>query len=215
MYKRQVLAAIPARLFRGFSENHIPGEVDLCVVGNIVSRGNPEAEAVLNRHLPYASMPEALYNHFIRGNRSIVVAGTHGKTTTSAFIAFLLSRAGRAPGYFIGGRPLNLPCGYSLGTGNDFVSEGDEYETAFFDRSSKFFKYHADILVLTPCEYDHIDFFPDEASYRAAFSNLVNQVPSAGRIINCTDYPMNRNVAAKSFTPVTGCLLYTSDAADE
>jgi len=200
----EVLAALPVRLHKGFSENHIPRGVDLCVVGNIVSRGNPEAEFVLNRHIPYASMPEALYEYFIHGNRSIVVAGTHGKTTTSAFIAFLLNRAGRKPGYFIGGQPLDLPCGYSPGSGNDFVSEGDEYETAFFDRSSKFLKYHPEILVLNPMEYDHIDFFPDEASYRAAFLNLVNQVPSAGRIINCTDYPMNREVAAGAFTAVTG-----------
>lgn len=200
----EVLASLPVHLHKGFSQNHIPDEVDLCVVGNIVSRGNPEAEYVLNRHLPYASMPEALYSHFIRGNRSIVVAGTHGKTTTSAFIAFLLTRAGRNPGYFIGGRPLDLPHGYRPGSGNDFVSEGDEYETAFFDRSSKFFKYHPDILVLTPLEYDHIDFFPDAVAYRTAFSNLVNQVPSAGLIINCSDFPMNREVTAKAFTPVTG-----------
>lgn len=201
---QDVLAALPVHLREGFSAAHIPAGVDLCVVGNIVSRGNPEAEAVLNLHLPYTSMPEALYSHFIRGNRSIVVAGTHGKTTTSAFIAFLLTCAGRDPGYFIGGQPLDLPSGYKPGCGNDFVSEGDEYETAFFDRSSKFLKYHADILVLTPAEYDHIDFFPSEALYAKAFSNLVNQVPSEGRIINCTDYPMNREIVAGAFTPVIG-----------
>jgi len=201
---KDVLAAMPAVLHQGYAADHIPRDVDLCVVGNIVSRGNPEAEAILNRHLPYTSMARALYDCFIHGKRSIVVAGTHGKTTTSAFIAFMLSLAGRKPGYFIGGRPFDLPAGYSPGQGEDFVSEGDEYETAFFDRSSKFLKYHPDILVLTPCEYDHVDFFPDEGAYRAAFANLVNQVPSEGRIIFCTDFEMNHQVVRRAFTPLTG-----------
>jgi len=197
-----VLAEMPATLHRGFAADHIPNDADLCVVGNIVSRGNPEAEAILNRHIPYASMPAALFDNFIRGKRSIVVAGTHGKTTTSTFLAFLLTLAGRHPGYFIGGRPLDLPRGYAVGRGEDFVTEGDEYETAFFDRSSKFLKYHPDILVLTPCEYDHIDFFPDETSYKQAFANLVNQVPSSGLIVNCQDAAMNREVVARAYTPV-------------
>ena len=206
-----ILNNLPARLHRGFNAAQIPADVDLCVIGNIISRGNPEAEFILDHRLPYASMPQALYDHFIRGRSSIVVAGAHGKTTITAFIAFLLHHAGLDPGYFVGGKPIDFSTGFQIGGGDFFVSEGDEYETAFFDRSSKFLKYHPDILVLSACEYDHLDFFPTENAYESAFRNVINQVPSNGLIVSSMDFAMNREISTAAFTPLRG---YGADAGD-
>lgn len=197
-----ILKNMDIELYEGYSAENIPEDTDLCVIGNIISRGNPEAEKILNEDFEYCSMSEALYRYFIKGSESIVAAGTHGKTTISSFVAFMLLKAGLNPGYFIGGKPLDMDGSYSCGGGDFFVSEGDEYETAFFDRSSKFLKYHSKYLILTSMEYDHLDFFPTEEQYIKSFTNLVNQVPSEGLIISSVDYPMNRAVTGNSFTPV-------------
>jgi len=198
----KILENMKAKLYSPYSAQNIPDDVDLCVIGNIISRGNPEAEHILNRDLPYLSMAEALYKYFIKGKKSIVAAGTHGKTTISSFISFMLDHAGLNPGYFIGGKPLDLASNYAVGSGDHFVLEGDEYETSFFDRSSKFLKYHPYYLVLSALEYDHLDFFPNESIYLKAFTNLVNQVPSQGLIILNNDFEMNNRAAAKAFTPI-------------
>jgi UDP-N-acetylmuramate: L-alanyl-gamma-D-glutamyl-meso-diaminopimelate ligase len=198
----KILAKMNAALFSPFAEKNIPREVDCCIIGNIISRGNPEAEYILNNGLEYYSMAEALYRFFIKGKKSIVAAGTHGKTTIASFVSHLLSCAGLEPGFFIGGKPHNFAANYAVGTGDYFVVEGDEYETSFFDRSSKFLKYHPFYLILSALEYDHLDFFPDEGLYLKAFQNLVNQVPSAGLIIANSDYPLNARAVAKAFTPV-------------
>lgn len=198
----KILEQMQARLFSPYADRNIPDDVDFCVIGNIVSRGNPEAEYLLNSPIEYYSMAEALYRFFIRGKKSVVVAGTHGKTTISSFVSYMFHRVGLEPGFFIGGKPLDFPSNYAVGCGQYFVIEGDEYETSFFDRSSKFLKYHPYYLILTALEYDHLDFFLDENLYLKAFQNLVNQVPSHGLIIVNSDYPMNTRAVEKSFTPV-------------
>lgn len=207
----KILKKMNAKIFNSYDEKHIPDDIDFCVIGNIVSRGNLEAEYILNNDIEYYSMSEALYKFFIKGKKSVVVAGTHGKTTISSFISHLFDRAALKPGFFIGGKPLNFESNYSVGSGNYFVVEGDEYETSFFDRSSKFLKYHPFYLILTSLEYDHIDFFSSEDSYMKSFKNLVNQVPSNGIIIMNGDFKMNRKVIEKSFTPV---ITYGSKNAD-
>lgn len=198
----KILENMHVQLFSPYSAQNIPKDTDFCVIGNIVSRGNPEAEYILNQDIPYYSMAEALYHFFIKGKKSIVAAGTHGKTTITSFVSYLLHYARLEPGFFIGGKPQDFDSNYSVGNGDHFVIEGDEYETAFFDRSSKFLKYHPYYLILTALEYDHLDFFTSESLYLKAFQNLVNQVPSNGLIIVNSDYPMNAAAVEKSFTPV-------------
>ena len=198
----RLLASLGVTLFQGYDAKNIPAGVDLCVIGNVISRGNPEAEFILDHRLEYLSMAEALQRHFIHGKRSVVVAGSHGKTTCASFVAHMLAVAGQSPGFFIGGKPGNFDSNYRMAGGEFFVSEGDEYETAFFDRSAKFFKYRPELLLITALEHDHIDFYPSEASYLQSFRNLVNQVPGAGRIIVNGDYAMARQAVEGSFTPV-------------
>jgi UDP-N-acetylmuramate: L-alanyl-gamma-D-glutamyl-meso-diaminopimelate ligase len=198
----RLLADMGVTLFAGFAAGNIPDPVDLCVIGNAIGRGNPEAEAILDRRLEYLSMAEALQRFFIHGKRSIVVAGSHGKTTAASFVAHMLDVAGLRPGFFIGGKPVDFPANYRLAAGDFFVSEGDEYETAFFDRSAKFFKYRPELLLITALEHDHVDFYPTEESYLRSFRNLVNQVPGSGRIIVNGDYEMARRAVEHAFTPV-------------
>lgn len=200
----KILENMKVKLFNPYNAENIPKDVDFCVIGNIVSRGNPEAEYILNNGVEYYSMAEALYKYFIKGKKSIVAAGTHGKTTIASFISYLLDMAGLEPGFFIGGKPQDFDTNYSVGSesGNYFVIEGDEYETSFFDRSSKFLKYHPYYLILSALEYDHLDFFTSESLYLKAFQNLVNQVPSQGLIVMNNDYPMNSQAVEKAFTPV-------------
>jgi UDP-N-acetylmuramate: L-alanyl-gamma-D-glutamyl-meso-diaminopimelate ligase len=198
----KILEKMKVKVFHPYNEKNIPKDVDFCIIGNIISRGNPEAEYVLNSEIQYYSMAEALYQFFIKGKKSVVVAGTHGKTTIASFVSYLLHFAGMEPGFFIGGKPLDFDSNYRVGTGDYFVIEGDEYETSFFDRSSKFLKYHPYYLILSALEYDHPDFFPSESLYLKAFQNLVNQVPSNGLIILNNDCPLNRKAVEKAFTPV-------------
>jgi UDP-N-acetylmuramate: L-alanyl-gamma-D-glutamyl-meso-diaminopimelate ligase len=206
-----MLKDLQVTLFKGFCEKNIPAVIDFCVIGNVVGRGNPEVEFILNRGIEYYSMAEALQHFFIKGKESIVVAGSHGKTTTASFVAHLLTVAGCRPGFFIGGKPLNFAGNYHLGRGNYFVSEGDEYETAFFDRTAKFFKYRPDRLIITALEHDHLDFYKTPESYLQSFQNLVNQVPGRGTIIVNRDYEMAIQAVARAFTPV---ISYGQSGAD-
>ncbi|MGD2086096.1 MAG: Mur ligase family protein [Candidatus Aminicenantes bacterium] len=198
----KILEKMNAKIFHPYDEKNIPKDVDFCIIGNIISRGNPEAEYILNNDIQYYSMAEALYQFFIKGKKSIVAAGTHGKTTIASFVSYLLHFAGMEPGFFIGGKPLDFDSNHRVGTGDYFVIEGDEYETSFFDRSSKFLKYHPYYLIISALEYDHADFFPSESLYLEAFQNLVNQVPSNGLIILNNDYPLDLKAVEKAFTPV-------------
>lgn len=197
-----MLTKMGVNIFEGFSEKNIPEDVDLCVIGNIISRGNPEAEFILNNKIKFYSMAEALKVFFIKDSVSIVASGTHGKTTISSFLAYLFLKGGVSPGYFIGGKPVDMNSNYSVGDGSCFISEGDEYETSFFDRSSKFLKYFPDILILSSLEYDHLDFFKTEREYKNAFRNLINQVPSNGVIISNSDFAMNNDVLEGCLSPL-------------
>lgn len=170
----------------GFSPAHITSDVDLVVVGNAISRGNPELEEVLDRKIRYCSLPEAVRDVFLWGARSIVIAGTHGKTTTTALAAWLLTHAGHDPSALIGGIALNFGThgsSYRFGGGRDFVIEGDEYDSAFFDKTAKFLKYLPDIAVITNIEFDHADIYPDLDAVRLAFRRFVNLVPGGGLLL--------------------------------
>ena len=169
--------------FQGFRPEHISADIDLVVVGNAISRGNPELEEVLDRKIRYCSLPEAVRDHFLWGARSIVVAGTHGKTTTTSLTGWLLTHGGADPSVFIGGIAENFESSYRIGGGRDFIIEGDEYDSAFFDKTAKFLKYLPDIAVVNNIEYDHADIYPDLDSIRLAFTRFVNLVPRRGLLL--------------------------------
>lgn len=190
------LAREQIRVFDGYREDQITGDIDVVVVGNAISRGNPELEAVLDRKLRYVSLPEAIREHFLWSARSIVIAGTHGKTSTTALTAWLLTSAGLDPSLLVGGIALNFDGSYRLGSGRDFVIEGDEYDSAFFDKTAKFLKYLPDIAVIGNLEYDHADIYPDMESLRIAFRRFVNLVPRTGRLIVGADSPEALRLAA-------------------
>ncbi|WP_410505623.1 UDP-N-acetylmuramate:L-alanyl-gamma-D-glutamyl-meso-diaminopimelate ligase [Janthinobacterium sp.] len=181
------LEAQGIELIQGFGPEQIQLAPDLYVIGNVVSRGNPLIEEILNRSLPYVSGPQWMGEHILRNKWVLAVAGTHGKTTTSAMLAWILEDAGYAPGFLIGGVPVNFGVSARLsGPGADsdfFVIEADEYDTAFFDKRSKFVHYHAKTAVMNNLEYDHADIFPDLAAIETQFHHLARTVPGIGRII--------------------------------
>jgi UDP-N-acetylmuramate: L-alanyl-gamma-D-glutamyl-meso-diaminopimelate ligase len=166
-----------------YREENVPDDADLVVIGNALSRGNPEVEAVLDRKQRLTSMPALLGEEFIRGRTSLVVAGTHGKTTTTSLLAYLLHRAGLDPSFLVGGVPHDFGFSYHLGQGAHFVVEGDEYDCAFFDKRPKFVHYLPDVAVLGNVEYDHADIYPDLASVRLAFLRLLQLVPRRGSVV--------------------------------
>ena len=201
-----LLESLGIPFFNSFDAAHLHPVPDLVVVGNIIARGNPELEEVLDRQIPYRSMPEILEEVFLPGRHSIVVSGTHGKTTTTAMLAWIFQTAGKRPNFLVGGVAENFGKSYGLGGGEDFILEGDEYETAFWDRGPKFFHYHPDDLIITSLEYDHADIYPDFATYELAFRRLVNLVPRRGRVIlwgdKDTSGPAIRRASEKAFCPV-------------
>jgi UDP-N-acetylmuramate: L-alanyl-gamma-D-glutamyl-meso-diaminopimelate ligase len=170
-------------LLQGYSADHISAELDLVVVGNAISRGNVELEEVLDRKIRYCSLPEAVRDHFLWASRAIVIAGTHGKTTTTSIAGWLLAHGGADPNVFIGGIAENFESSYRIGGGRDFVIEGDEYDSAFFDKTAKFLKYLPDIAVVSNIEFDHADIYPDLDAIRLAFRRLVNLVPRRGLLL--------------------------------
>jgi UDP-N-acetylmuramate: L-alanyl-gamma-D-glutamyl-meso-diaminopimelate ligase len=181
---------IPA--LTGYAPEHITGDIDLVVVGNAISRGNAELEEVLDRKIRYCSLPEAIREHFLWGARSIVVAGTHGKTTTTALTGWLLVDGGADPSVLVGGIARNLGDGgssYRIGQGRDFVIEGDEYDSAFFDKTAKFLKYLPDIAIVNNVEFDHADIYADFEAVSLAFRRLVNLVPRRGLLLVGADSP--------------------------
>ncbi|GGE60417.1 UDP-N-acetylmuramate:L-alanyl-gamma-D-glutamyl-meso-diaminopimelate ligase [Massilia psychrophila] len=183
------LEAQGIELIQGFGPEQTALKPDLYVIGNVVSRGNPLVEEILSRSLPYTSGPQWIGEHILRNKWVLAVAGTHGKTTTSAMLAWILEDAGYAPGFLIGGVPMNFGIsarlsGDSAGAGSDFfVIEADEYDTAFFDKRSKFVHYHAKTAVMNNLEYDHADIFPDIGAIETQFHHLVRTVPGIGRLI--------------------------------
>ena len=170
-------------ILQGYRPEHVSAELDLVVVGNAISRGNPELEEVLDRKFRYCSLPEAVRDQFLWGARSIVVAGTHGKTTTTSLAGWLLAHGGADPNVFIGGIAENFESSYRVGGGRDFVIEGDEYDSAFFDKTAKFLKYLPDIAVVANIEFDHADIYADLDEIRLAFRRFVNLIPRRGLLL--------------------------------
>jgi len=186
-------------VYQGFDAAHLQPLPDWAIVGNAMSRGNPEVEHMLDAGLRYYSLPEALKEFFIRGKYSCVVAGTHGKTTTSSLLAWTLESAGLDPSFFIGGIPENFGQGFKLGSGRHFVLEGDEYDTAFFDKGSKFFHYLPNLVILNNIEYDHADIFKNLEEIKTAFRRLINIIPGSGYLIAGSDDPIVREMLPKAF----------------
>ncbi|MFZ6862332.1 UDP-N-acetylmuramate:L-alanyl-gamma-D-glutamyl-meso-diaminopimelate ligase [Undibacterium sp. Ji67W] len=193
------LEAQGIQLTQGFGAEQVALEPDLYVIGNVVSRGNPLMEEILNRGLPYVSGPQWMGDHILRDKWVLAVAGTHGKTTTSAMLTWILEYAGYAPGFLIGGVPLNFGISARLHgkqSSDFFVIEADEYDTAFFDKRSKFVHYHAKTAILNNLEYDHADIFQDVTAIETQFHHLVRTVPGVGRlIVNGNDESLARVVA--------------------
>jgi UDP-N-acetylmuramate: L-alanyl-gamma-D-glutamyl-meso-diaminopimelate ligase len=189
----------------GFNKDHITSDLDLVIVGNAVSRGNPELEEVLERKLRHRSLPEAIREYFLWDARSIVIAGTHGKTTTTSLTGWLLTHGGLDPSVLVGGIARNFGSdgsSYRLGQGRDFVIEGDEYDSAFFDKTAKFLKYLPDIAVIGNVEYDHADIYPDLDAVMLAFERLVRLVPRSGLLVVGHDSPGASKLAARAVSRV-------------
>src|SRR5881227_3981348 len=182
-------------LMEGYRAVNIPGDADVVVIGNAMRRGNPEVEAVLNRKLLYLSLPEVLRNFFLRGRYNLVVTGTHGKTTTTALLAWIMETAGRTPGYLIGGIPKNFGEGARLNHSKYFVVEGDEYDTAFFDKRSKFVHYLPELVIVNNIEFDHADIFNNLDEIKLSFRRLLNIVPRNGMVVVNGDDPNSVEVA--------------------
>src|SRR5580658_157608 len=185
---------------------------DLVVVGNALSRGNVELERVLDERIPFCSLPQILHDEFLVGKEVLVVAGTHGKTTTTSMLAWIFETAGLQPSFLIGGIAENFGRSFGLGEGKHFILEGDEYDTAFFDKGPKFLHYFPDSVILTSVEFDHADIYKDLDAVETAFNRLVNLVPRRGRIAGFdTGESLNRTLL-KAFCPVE--CYGSSDRAD-
>ena len=189
-------------LKEGYRAENIPPGADVVVIGNVIKRGNPEVEAVLSRKLLYFSLPEVLRNYFLRDRHNLVVTGTHGKTTTTALLAWIMEKAGRKPGYLIGGLPKNLGQGARLNESKYFVIEGDEYDSAFFDKRSKFIHYLPELLIVNNIEFDHADIFNNLAEIKLSFRRLLNIVPQNGMVLLNGDDPNCVEVAKDCLAPM-------------
>jgi UDP-N-acetylmuramate: L-alanyl-gamma-D-glutamyl-meso-diaminopimelate ligase len=170
-------------LLQGYRPEHITSDLDLVIIGNAISRGNPELEQVLDRKIRYCSLPEAIRDHFLWKSRSVVITGTHGKTTTTALTGWLLTDGGADPSVLIGGIAENFESSFRVGGGREFVIEGDEYDSAFFDKTAKFLKYLPDVAVVGNIEYDHADIYPDLDAIRLTFARFVNLIPRRGLLL--------------------------------
>ena len=197
------LEALGIALMQGYSAEHLKPAPDLVVVGNAMSRGNPAVEYMLDEQLRYISGPQWLGETVLPGRDVLAVAGTHGKTTTTSLLAHLLQSVGMEPGFLIGGVPGNFAVSARLGQGKPFVIEADEYDSAFFDKRSKFVHYRPRIAILNNLEYDHADIFPDVAAIQRQFHHLVRTVPGNGRlIVNAHDVYLAEVLAMGCWTPV-------------
>jgi UDP-N-acetylmuramate: L-alanyl-gamma-D-glutamyl-meso-diaminopimelate ligase len=181
-------------VLQGYSPDNLNPKPDLVVVGNVIRAVNPEVAGVAELMLPYVSMPQALSHFFLRDHTSLVVAGTHGKTTTSSLLATALHDAGAQPGFMIGGVVEAFSSNYAVGQGRYFVVEGDEYDTAFFDKNSKFLRYNPDFAIITSVEFDHADIFADLDMIKDSFQRFAAMVPERGLIVACTDDPVVSDV---------------------
>ena len=196
------LASLSICVSQPFSENNLQPHPDLVIVGNAISRGNVELEVVMDQRIPFQSMAQILYDEFLTGKERLVVAGTHGKTTTSSLLAWLFHHAGRAPSFLIGGIPENFGSSFALGVGDEFILEGDEYDTAFFDKGPKFLHYFPDAAILTSVEFYHADIYHSLEEVKIAFQRLVNLVPHRGRLIAWDGHPNVDECVGRAFCRV-------------
>ena len=196
------LASMAIPVAQPYAEANLKPRPDWVVVGNAISRGNVELEHMLDERISFRSLPDTLYDFFLRTREPIVVAGTHGKTTTTAMLAWIFQSAGKDPSFLVGGIPENFGSSFALRQGKHFILEGDEYDTAFFDKGPKFLHYFPQAVILTSVEFDHADIFENLDAVKTAFKRLVNLVPRKGKIIA---YDADSNVdecLAKAFTPI-------------
>jgi len=192
-----------------FDPRNLEPRPDLVVVGNAMSRGNVELEHVLDQRIDFCSLPQLLHDEFLRGKEVLAVAGTHGKTTTTSMLSWIFHSAGLDPSFLIGGIAENFGSSFHLGQGKHFILEGDEYDTAFFDKGPKFLHYFPDAIILTSVEFDHADIYKDLDAVETAFKRLVNLIPRRGRIVafdgmagDATESPSLERCLAKAFCPV-------------
>ncbi len=192
-----------------FDARNLEPRPDLVVVGNAISRGNPELEHILDQRIPFCSLPQLLHDEFLRGKEVLVVAGTHGKTTTTSMLAWIFHSTGMQPSFLIGGIAENFGSSFHLGQGKHFILEGDEYDTAFFDKGPKFLHYFPDSVILTSVEFDHADIYKDLDAVETAFKRLVNLIPRRGRIVafdgaagDATESASLERCLSKAFCPV-------------
>lgn len=196
------LTALGISYVEGYSAANLEPAPDIVIVGNAISRGNVELEAVLNRKLYYTSAAVTIKEEFIRGRHSVAIAGTHGKTSTTSLVAWVLDCAGLNPSFLIGGVAENFGVSYRLTDSEYFVIEADEYDTAYFDKGPKMWHYLPDTAVVNNIEFDHADIYRDEEAYRFAFARFINLIPGKGTLIAGWDSPITRELAAKSLAPV-------------
>jgi UDP-N-acetylmuramate: L-alanyl-gamma-D-glutamyl-meso-diaminopimelate ligase len=196
------LESLGIPVLQPFSEQNLTPAPDVVVVGNAISRGNPELEYLLDQRLPFVSMPEVIHQEFIRGHSSLVIAGTHGKTTTTSMAAWIFEHAGRNPSFLVGGIAENFGSSFAVTDGSEFIIEGDEYDTAFFDKGPKFLHYFPDSVILTSVEFDHADIYRDLDAVKFAFKRLVNLVPRRGRVIAWDGSTNVSECVERAFCPV-------------
>jgi UDP-N-acetylmuramate: L-alanyl-gamma-D-glutamyl-meso-diaminopimelate ligase len=197
-----LLDSLGIRWTNGFDAANLDPAPDIVVLGNALSRGNPEVEVVLDHKIPYRSLPQTLEEFFLPGHDSLVVTGTHGKTTTTSVLSWILHHAGRRPNFLIGGVAENFGRSFGLGGGDEFVLEGDEYDSAFFDKAPKFLHYHPQEVIITSLEFDHADIYDNLAAIELQFRRMVNLVPRSGRIVAWVESDTVRGVVQKAFCPV-------------
>ncbi len=201
-------------LTAGYREENLPAEADLIVIGNAMKRGNPEVEAVLNRKLYYLSLPETLKEFFLRGRHNLVVTGTHGKTTTTSLLTWILESAGMEPSYLIGGIPKNLGQGARFRDSKYVVLEGDEYDTAFFDKRSKFVHYMPELVIVNNIEFDHADIFNNLDEIKLSFRRMLNIVPGNGMVLLNADDPNCLDAASTCPAPIVE-VGFSANAANQ
>ena len=204
------LAELGIAVAQPFDVRNLEPQPDLVVVGNAISRGNVELEQLLDRRIPFCSLPQLLHEEFLLGKEVLVVAGTHGKTTTTSMLAWIFHTAGMQPSFLIGGIAENFGSSFHLGQGKHFILEGDEYDTAFFDKGPKFLHYFPDTMILTSVEFDHADIYKDLDAVETAFKRLVNLIPRRGRIVafdgmaggDIAESPSLERCLSRAFCPV-------------
>src|SRR5499425_3732380 len=196
------LASLGIHVSQPFDAANLKPQPDLVVIGNALSRGNVELEHVLDERIPFCSMPQLLHNEFLRGKEVIVVAGTHGKTTTTSMLSWIFEYAGLNPSFLIGGIAENFRRSFQLKDGKHFIIEGDEYDTAFFDKGPKFLHYFPDAVILTSVEFDHADIYKNLDEVKTAFERLVNLIPQRGLLVAWDGHPNVDDCIARRFCRV-------------